>query len=175
MLVQGRDHVFNWSGAGDERDSYKKVWVHPRCFRRLNDGYRPRAIRRFGPTPQQLMDIIKLCENRLGWTPWPADSMPSTSKERLAARRRWVANLEALTEPHADRWDAKPQPKDDLLLSHANLRLMIEYRVRNWVWNKVNLRDPLQLIEELRDLKRRERLHQLVPPDDGKDVDRDLL
>ncbi len=162
MLIPGRDPIFNWSGTGDERHVYKKVWVHPRCAARLQDGHRPRAVKRFGPTPLQLMDIVKLCENQLGWVPWAAGSQPTASKEQTAARRRWIAKLEAVTEPAADRWDAQPEPKDELLLSYKNLRLMIEYRVRN----KTRLRDPLQLVEELRDLKRRERLQQLIPPSD---------
>ncbi len=170
-LVPGRDPIFNWSGTGDERDLYKKVWVHPRCEARLRQGYRPRAVRRFGPTPLQLMDIVKLCENQLGWTAWPSDSVPATAKERLSARRRWVDKLEALTEAHADRWDAQPAPKDDLLVSAANLRLTVEYYVRI----KWKLRDPMQLIEELRDLKRRGRLHYLDPPRKELDHDRDLL
>ncbi len=145
-----------WSPTGEDRDLYKKVFVHPACRGRLLAGERPAGVMRLGPSLKQLHEIVVLCENQLGVISWEAHNQrgrPLRQSEVRQLRMRDVSKMEPLTERSPE------------LLSYRNLRRVIDYlaRTQDSVGGRP-IREPLDLITKLRELAARDRLDRLAPP-----------
>ena len=96
-----RSLVYPWKPPTEEKDQYRKVWVHASCQRLLIGGARPAAVRRLGPTPEQLQAIVLDAEGALGIN-WYGDVDPGQlrPRERRAILDRLVGELERTTESY---------------------------------------------------------------------------
>lgn len=83
-----------WSPSQEEREIYKKVWVHPGCRERLLLGERPPGVEVRGVPDHRLLEIVKICENQLGCVPW--DTGSTTSPALTASQRRQHREREAM-------------------------------------------------------------------------------
>ena len=78
-----------WTPQAEERDQYRKVWVHRDCRQRLLDGERPTGVEVRGPADHELHELVRLCENRLGWlAPEMKRLVPISTSERRRVRER---------------------------------------------------------------------------------------
>ncbi len=145
-----------WSPTGEDRDLYKKVFVHPACRGRLLAGERPAGVMRLGPSLKQLHEIVVLCENQLGVISWDAHNQvgrPLRQSEMRRLRMSDVYKMELVTE-------GAPE-----LLSYRNLRRVVDYlqRTHDNVQGRP-IREPFDLVVKLRELAAAKRLDRLVPP-----------
>lgn len=92
-----------WGPPSEDKDLYKKVWVHPICRERLLRGERPPGVEVRGPTPAQLRALVEACENQLGCVPWqrPLDP-PRPPAEQRRLRQAEARKLRTKAEQNPD-------------------------------------------------------------------------
>ena len=169
--------LYLWKPAAAEKDMYKTVWVHPGCRERLLRGERPDDVRRLGLTESQAYQLVCRCE-ALRVRP----SSPSEPAETWAAyqaldgadpfRRPLKRELRAARGPHADKLQLVTEAAGASaasVLTFRNLSHTIDYMVAN----DIAIASPIDVVETLRDLQRRDRLHHLHNVPDGSAPDYD--
>ena len=97
-----------WTPDRDERDRYKKVWVHPDCRQRLLDGERPPGVEVRGVPDHQLLEIVLRCENQLGSVaPELIRTPPIGTADRRKVREREAMMLRARVEQSTEPIDVE--------------------------------------------------------------------
>lgn len=151
-----------WSPSFVERETYKKVWVHPSCRERLLLGERPPGVAVRGVPDHQLLEIVKLCANQLGWLPkgqLPVAAPPPTSAEVRQQREREAMRLRRRVEQSRE------------LITFDHLRMAIQ-RLRS---QRQLLERPEDLVAVVAKLRREGLLGQPEDPPAEVDYDIDLL
>lgn len=88
-----------WTPDAEERDRYKKVWVHPYCRERLLYGERPPGVEVRGVPDHALLEIVKLCESQLGCVAPELLRIPRIpASQRRKVREREVTMLRTRIE-----------------------------------------------------------------------------
>lgn len=160
--------LYVWRPAATERATYRTVYVHQPCRARLLAGHRPDGVRRHGLTPEEAFDLVVRCEGLAlkgephgstrmwsAYSPADGDLHRPLKRELRAARLPYAQKLEQVTEDSGGRaWVAGREP----LLTFDRLALTISYLHRH----HAAITDPTDLVAVLRDLQRRNKLHDIA-------------